>query len=279
MGERTRIVIAVILVLAVLGASGLTACTREKPAPTPRPTWVPPTPTAKITTPGPTAGATVISVEETPTVAVSTPVPSAPTPTRVSQPTAILTPVPPAPATPVVLPTPVPPTPAPAGPTFTYVVSPGDTLYSIARRYDTTVDVLVGLNDLSSADDIKVGQELQIPGTAPTPVPTPAPVTTVHVVQAGETLYSIARRYGVTVADLVAANGIANPDRINVGQRLEIPGGTVPPAPAPRTHVVQPGETLLAIALRYGVTVYGLQAANDISDPDHIEVGQELVIP
>lgn len=271
MGERTRIVIGVILVLAVLGSIGGAACTREKPAPTPRPTWVPP-PT-RTTTPGPSAGATVISVEETPTVLPATPTPSPPT----SRPVPTLTPVSPTPTTPVVLPTPVPPTPVPVEPTFTYVVRPGDTLYSIAQRHGTTVAELVRLNDLPSSDYIKVGQSLQIPGTAP---PTPeAPVTSVHVVQAGETLYAIARRYGVTLEDLVAANGITDPERIYVGQRLKIPGGTVPPGPTPRTHVVQPGETLLAIALRYGVSMYALQAANGIKDPDHIRIGQVLVIP
>jgi len=285
MGGRTRIAIGVILVLTMFVIIGVAACTREKPAPTSSPVWAPPT--TRLTTPGPTAGATVIRVEETPTVVATTPVPTAaattplppsPTPTRVSQPLPTPTPVPPTPAPPV-LPTPVLPTPAPVGPTFTYIVKPGDTLYSIARRYGTSVDVLVSLNSLSNADDIKVGQELQIPGTAPTPVPTPVPAPQVHIVQKGDTLYSIARYYGVTPAELAAVNGITDPDRIYVGQRLVIPAGGVEPTPIPRTHVVQAGETLLEIALRYGVTMQALQTANNISDPDHIEVGQVLVIP
>ena len=169
--------------------------------------------------------------------------------------------------------------PVAAEPTFSYVVGPGDTLFSIARRYDTTVEVLVDLNSLASADDIKVGQELKVPGTAPTPIPTEPPVTTAHVVQGGETLHTIALRYGVTMADIMAANGITNPDRIYIGQRLTIPGGATPPAPVPRVHVVQAGERLLDIALRYGVGLRALQTANGISDPDHIYVGQRLVIP
>ena len=269
MGERTRVVVVVMLALAVLGAVGLTACTREKPSPTPRPTWVPPTSTAVLTAPGLTAGATVISVEETPSGA-------GPAPTSLPEPAS--TPVSQGTPTPVVLPTPVRPTPVPVGPTFTYAVAPGDTLYSIALRYDTTVDVLVSLNSLTSADDIKVGQKLQIPGSGPTPVATEVPVATVHVVQRGETLYSIALRYGVPMADVMEANGITNPDRIRVGQELQIPGVALP-TPTPRTHVVQRGETLLAIALRYGVTMQELQAANGISDPDLIKVGQALIIP
>lgn len=276
MGERTQIAIGLIIVLAVFGIMGA-ACTREKPAPTASPVWVPPT--TRLTTPGPTAGATVISVEEKPTAPVTTPAPTgmavtpmppSPTPSRVFQPP---TPTPVPTSAPTVPPTPVLPTPAPIAPTFTYIVRPGDTLYSIARRYGTSVDVLVNLNNLSSADNIKVGQELQIPGTAPVPAPR------VHIVRRGDTLYSIARYYGVSMTELVAINGIANPDRIYIGQRLVIPGLGVRPIAAPRTHIVQKGETLLEIALRYGVTMQALQAANNISDPDHIEVGQVLVIP
>ena len=270
MGERTRVIVAVMLTLAAVGAVGLTACTREKPAPTSQPDWVPPTATAVVTTPGPTVGATVISAEETP---------SGPAPAPTSPPEASPTPVPSTPSAPVVLPTPAPSTPAPAEPTFTYVVGPGDTLFSIARRYGTTVEVLVDRNSLASADDIQVGQELKIPGTAPTPIPTEPPVTTVHVVQRGETLHTIALRYGVTVADIMAANGITNPDRIYIGQRLTMPGGAAPPVPVPSIHVVQAGERLLDIALRYGVGLRALQTANGISDPDHIYVGQRLVIP
>jgi len=271
MGERTRVIVAVMLTLAAVGAVGLTACTREKPAPTSQPDWAPPTATAVvITTPGPTVGATVISAEETP---------SGPAPAPTSPPEASPTPEPSTPSAPVVLPTPAPSTPAPAEPTFTYVVGPGDTLFSIARRYDSTVEVLVDLNSLASADDIQVGQELNIPGTAPTPIPTEPPVTTVHVVLGGETLHTIALRYGVTVTDVMAANGITNPDRIYIGQRLTIPGGAAPPAPVPSIHVVQAGERLLDIALRYGVGLRALQTANGISDPDHIYVGQRLVIP
>lgn len=268
MGNRARLAIVMMLALAVLGAVSLTTCTREKPAPTPRPTWVPPTATPVLTAPGLTPGATVISVQETPSSAE-------PVLTSVPGPTA--TPMAPSSPTPL-LPTPVRPTPVPVGPTFTYIVAPGDTLYSIARRYDTTVDVLVSLNNLTSADDIKVGQQLRVPGTGPTPVATEAPAVIVHIVQQGETLYSIARRYGVPMQDIMAANGITNPDRIRAGQELRIPG-LAQPTPTPRTHVVQQGETLLAIALRYGVTMQELQAANGISNPDLIKAGQVLIIP
>lgn len=105
---------------------------------------------------------------------------------------------------------------------------------------------------------------------------------TVHVVRRGETLYSIARRYGVSVGAICAANSIADPRLIYAGQQLVIPGTGGSGAPAPSsggTHVVQPGENLYRIALRYGTTILALAKANGISDPTQIRVGQTLVIP
>jgi LysM repeat protein len=97
----------------------------------------------------------------------------------------------------------------------------------------------------------------------------------IHVVQAGETLYSIARRYGVDVQAIARANGLVNTNLIYVGQRLLIPARQ----PAGAVHVVQAGETLLSIALRYGVSTWTIVQANGISNPNHIYVGQRLTIP
>lgn len=107
-------------------------------------------------------------------------------------------------------------TPAP-GPT-TYVVQRGDTLYSIARRYGTTVEAIALANHIANPSRIYVGQVLTISGGSPTPPP-----TRTYVVQAGDTLYSIARRYGTTYWAIVMANNLANPNVIYVGQQLVIP--------------------------------------------------------
>ncbi|MCK4314675.1 MAG: LysM peptidoglycan-binding domain-containing protein, partial [Anaerolineae bacterium] len=103
----------------------------------------------------------------------------------------------------------------------------------------------------------------------------------IHVVGWGETLFSIARRYGVSVDAICAANGIADPTRIYAGQRLVIPTSDVPAAPAAAgaTHVVQAGENLYRIALRYGTTVAALTELNGIYNPGHVAAGQTLVIP
>jgi murein DD-endopeptidase MepM/ murein hydrolase activator NlpD len=118
----------------------------------------------------------------------------------------------------------------------------------------------------------------------------------VYVVQAGDTLFAIALRFGVTAADLAAANNLSNPNLIFVGQKLVIPGAKptaepaivternegadaeAPPAP-PQVYVVQPGDTLFAIATRFGLSLTDIVLANGIQDPDYIAVGQRLVIP
>jgi N-acetylmuramoyl-L-alanine amidase len=118
------------------------------------------------------------------------------------------------------------------------VVRPGDTLTGISRRHNVSIADLVQLNTIADAGRIYAGQTLRI-GTAPAaPVPAPAPAppaaaaATVHVVQRGENLTTIARRYGVTVGAIVGANGIANPSRIFGGQQLTIPGSVPAAAPA-----------------------------------------------
>ncbi|MCS6774122.1 MAG: LysM peptidoglycan-binding domain-containing protein [Anaerolineae bacterium] len=98
-----------------------------------------------------------------------------------------------------------------------------------------------------------------------------------HIVQPGDTLLALAVRYNTTVSAIQSANNLANPDHLQVGQRLRIPAPTG--APVPRTHVVQPGDTLLALALRYGVSVEALVRANRLANPDQLNVGQRLVIP
>ena len=96
---------------------------------------------------------------------------------------------------------------------------------------------------------------------------------------AGETLFSIALRYGVTVEAIKATNGLGT-DFILVGQRLAIPAGGQPSAPTQeRYHVVSQGQTLVTIALQYGVTVDAIVQLNGLPNPNFVWVGQRLRIP
>ncbi|MCB0215719.1 MAG: LysM peptidoglycan-binding domain-containing protein [Chloroflexi bacterium] len=111
---------------------------------------------------------------------------------------------------------------------------------------------------------------------------------TTHVVAMGETLYSIARMYGVSPQAIAAENGLVNPNYIYAGQSLVIPGSygpgyNRPPAQQPGAggglHRVMLGETLYSIAAQYGTTVSALLAANDLANPNYIYAGQQLRIP
>lgn len=116
-----------------------------------------------------------------------------------------------------------------------HTVVAGDTLTGLSLLYNVSVDLIVAANNLTSVDSLAVGQALVIPaeGTAVVTPTEPAvdatavpPVTTAertHIVQSGENLFRIGLQYGFTVSELASYNGIANPDRLDVGQVIKIP--------------------------------------------------------
>jgi LysM repeat protein len=171
-----------------------------------------------------------------------------------------------------------------------YVVQRGDTLYSIAVRYGTSVQAIMQANGLSNPNFIRVGQQLRIPGAGGSSGGSSGGSGGgVYVVRYGDTLYSIAVRYGTSVQAIMQANGLSNPNFVWVGQQLRISGaagssggssrggGTVPSGGA--IHVVQRGETLASIARRYGTSVSALVQANGLRNANFIWVGQQLRIP
>ena len=131
--------------------------------------------------------------------------------------------------------------------------------------------------------------EADPPTHTPTHTPTSLPTPQVHQVKPGDTLVTIAARYAVTVDALMAANGIAAQDvyGIQPGQELIIPTGNETPTPTPTVtpeplrYTVQPGDTLVSIAAKYGISTRSLMAANGIAAQDVyvIQPGQELIIP
>ena len=108
------------------------------------------------------------------------------------------------------------------------------------------------------------------------PQPTPQPVTneTIYTVQKGDTLSSIASRYGTTYQHLAQINGIANPNKIYVGQQIKINRS----GNNNQVYVVKSGDTLSGIAKKYGTTYQELARKNGIADPNKIYPGQKIII-
>ena len=160
----------------------------------------------------------------------------------------------------------------------TYIVQRNDTLWDIARAFSMSVNQLCAANGMSTHDVIRPGQRLNAKkgdGQAPAPPPiatTPANRSvTSHEVQAGDTLYDISIRYGVTITAIKQANGLKSP-RIYPGKVLRIPPSTeASPSPAqnavtePGLYRVQRGDTLYDIARRFGVSTSELRQINGLS--------------
>ena len=153
-----------------------------------------------------------------------------------------------------------------AGTLDTYTVKAGDTLYSIAKKYGLTVNELKQLNNLTS-DILSIGQVLNISNSN-----TSLPSNT-YIVKSGDSLYSIAKKYGITVDALKSANGKTS-NLLSIGEILVIPTTTA----TTRTYTVKAGDSLWKIATTYGVSVNALKQANGLSS-DLLSIGQVLVIP
>ncbi len=154
-----------------------------------------------------------------------------------------------------------------------YVVARGDTVKSLAARFQSTVDSILATNSsIKNVNLIYEGQRLNIYAQPVTPVPPPVTGGQTYYVQRGDTLKKIAAKFNTTVDAILQLNHILNPDLIYVGQGITLPAGL-------STYIVQRGDTLKIIANRYGTTVENLLALNPrIWNPNLIYVGQVIRI-
>ncbi len=153
-----------------------------------------------------------------------------------------------------------------------HIVQRGETLFSIAQHYGTTVDALTHANGIPDPRNIYVGQRLTIANGS-----VPPALWMVHFVRPGETLAAVATQYGVNWETMAQANRLLNPQLLSSGQVLQVPVDEEPTGGG--LHAVQPGETLLGIAFRYQVSLQELMAANGIADAALLLPGQWLLIP
>ncbi|MDY6877758.1 MAG: LysM peptidoglycan-binding domain-containing protein [Chloroflexota bacterium] len=156
-----------------------------------------------------------------------------------------------------------------------HVVQWGETLFSIAQQYGLTVDAVTHANGISDPRRIYAGQRLVIPGGR---TDVSVEETASYVVQAGDALASIARRYNTTWQTLAQVNGLLSPNVVHAGQIIQVPVSDVPTNEG-MFYVVRPDDTLLRIALRCDISPWMLTAVSQIANPALIYPGQELVVP
>lgn len=169
--------------------------------------------------------------------------------------------------------------------TGTYTVKEGDSLSAIAAQYGTSVSALVSLNGLSDANAIHVGQNLQVSGSNSSNLTTTTTTSSSsagnsYTVQAGDSFYSIAEHFGVSVKSLLAANGISDLNSLlQVGQNLQISASSNSNASTTSsagTYTVQNGDSLYSIATANGMTADQLAAINGFGVSQVIHPGQTI---
>ncbi len=173
--------------------------------------------------------------------------------------------------------------------TTIYIVQRGDTLRSIAQRHGSTVDAITHANGIPDPRQIYLGQRLVIPGAT-----TGLDVTDTipYVFQVGDTLTSIAQRYRTTWQMLAQANKLLSPNVLYAGQVIQVPSitpstshnpdsedQTALPAKSDASYIVRPQDTMLRIALKYGISPWTLSANSHVGNPALIFPGQMLTAP
>ncbi len=151
-----------------------------------------------------------------------------------------------------------------------YIVSSGDTLWAIANKYNTTVDELKTLNNLTS-NTLQIGQILKLPTDSES-----EENENTYTVKSGDTLYSIANKYNTTVDELKTLNNLTS-NTLQIGQILKLPTDSESEENE-NTYTVKSGDTLYSIASKYNTTVDEIKSINNLSS-NLLSIGQILILP
>ena len=146
-----------------------------------------------------------------------------------------------------------------------YTVKKGDSLWEIANQYGVSVNDIANYNNLGTTL-LQIGQQLLIPSV------TLDSDEIIYVVKPGDSLWSIAKKYNITVNELKDANNLSS-NMLSIGQQLIIPETS-----EYETYVVKSGDSLWKIAQNYDVNVNDLIKLNNLSS-DVLQIGQTLLIP
>ena len=141
-----------------------------------------------------------------------------------------------------------------------YIVKKGDSLYSIARTYNTSINDLKSINNLSS-NLLSIGQTLKIPQTS----------SNIYTVKKGDSLYSIARTFNTSINDLKSINNLSS-NLLSIGQTLKIP------QTSSNNYTVKKGDSLYSIARTFNTSINDLKSINNLSS-NLLSIGQILKIP
>ena len=158
-----------------------------------------------------------------------------------------------------------------------YIVKKGDTLYSIANKFNTTVDTLKRLNNLTT-NTLSIGQILILPTNEDIEID-----TIIYTIKKGDTLYSIANKYNTTVDTLKRLNNLTTND-LKIGDTLIIPSSIIeeeieiPELPSTNTYTVKSGDTLYSIANKYKISANELKELNNLTS-NLLRIGQVLIVP
>ncbi len=175
-----------------------------------------------------------------------------------------------------------------------YIVKKGDTLYSIARANNVSVDMIIKDNSLNS-NSLNIGQilKIRVPSTngsvtieeciGPdyTPPVDTTPIATTYTVKKGDNLYNIAARYNTSVTAIMNLNNLTS-QNLSIGQQLKIPSQstitkTTPTTPSTITYIVKKGDNLYGIARKYNTTIDVIKRKNNLTS-NNLSIGQKLII-